>query len=127
MNEESWLPEIAALPLTGTQFTRFTNTKVQILTPNGRAAAYRSGLRHQLGLLVQNFLLYSHRSTHIDAAAARSLVASEDVPRFLYEGSSITAVSPDFAPTTGGTLLTLYANDFGAKTGPLEVSKAASS
>ena len=51
MNEESWLPEIAALPLTGTQFTGFTNTKVPILTQNGRAAADRSGLRHQLDLL----------------------------------------------------------------------------
>ena len=54
-------------------------------------------------------------------------MSSEDVPRFLYEGSSITAVSPEFAPTTGGTLITLYANDFGAKSGPLEVSNAASS
>jgi hypothetical protein len=52
-------------------------------------------------------------------------VSSEDVPRFLYEGSSITAVSPEFAPTTGGTLITLYANDFGAKRGALEVSNAA--
>jgi hypothetical protein len=70
MNEESWLPEIAALPLTGTQFTWFTSKKVQILTQNGRAAAYRSGLRHQLGLLLPNFLLYSYKSTHTDASIA---------------------------------------------------------
>jgi hypothetical protein len=70
MNEESWLPEIAALPLTGTQFTWCTNTKVHILMQNGRAAAYRSGLRRQLGLLVQNILLYSYKSTHTDASIA---------------------------------------------------------
>ena len=49
--------------------------------------------------------------------------AAKDVnaPMFQYEGSAITAVSPNVAPTSGGTVLTLYGNDFA------DVSSAASS
>ena len=37
---------------------------------------------------------------------------AKDVPVFLYEGSSVTAISPAFAPASGGSVITLYGNDF---------------
>ena len=54
--------------------------------------------------------------------------ATKDVnaPMFQYEGSAITSMSPNFSPTSGGTVMTLYGNDFadvrsGVSSVPLEI------
>jgi hypothetical protein len=49
-----------------------------------------------------------------------------NAPMFQYEGSAITSVSPNFSPTSGGTVMTLYGNDFadvrsGVSSVPLEI------